>query len=496
MPHSIPERPQTGSIKANFAKSSGWGMLGTGADNLIQFIIFAVLARILDVAELGIVAFAIVLIDLCSVFVLGGLPEALIRAPRWEHHVASVCFTINMLMALFFSACLTIAGFTVIQQGYGPGSGAVIAALSLIFVIDASRAVHVAKLRREFNYKNLAVRGTIAGITAGAGSIWMATAGFGVWALVFQRLCYVSIMTLATWVSARFVPRLSLSRSVIAELSHFGIRATFSRLLEIANLRITDLVVGVFFGPVPVALYRVGGRGLDAMRRLFVRPIQDAAFSALSRLEGAHAIGRAYHRVSRAGALVTFPMFIGLAVIAPDFTVLLFGEKYTQSGLIMAILALGGLPAMMTLFTTAALMAAGEAHVALRVNVMTALSNLVFTLAFVPLGPVGAAAGNCFAQFAVVPYNLAQMHRSLHFSWRTAIGGLMAPLLAALAMGAVLWGTSRYLLSGLSPTLSILLLLPLGAIIYLLALLTGGRRYLQEMMLELRPLLPARLRRG
>jgi O-antigen/teichoic acid export membrane protein len=197
--------------------------------------------------------------------------------------------------------------------------------------------------------------------------------------------------------------------------------------------------------------------------------------------------------VTRTAALFTFPIFFGAAVTAPEFTVLMFGEKYAQSGGIMAVLALGSIPATITLFTAAAVMAAGSAKAVLRSNMVAAGSNLLLSAVLTPFGTLGAAVGSSISQFVITPYNLWLMRHALMVPGSLVLRAILPPLLAGGTMAGLLWSIKIFLLQGLSPALTILVLMSVGGVVYPAVLLVRGRRYLVDMAAELRPLLPARI---
>jgi O-antigen/teichoic acid export membrane protein len=470
-------------------------VVGTGADNLIQFLIFAVLARLLPVRELGFVAFAMLFIDVSRILVMGGLPQALVQREEWDDHVASVCFTYNTLMALIVAVLFAAIGGPLLEAAYGPGSGLVGASLGLIFFMEAVKNVHAAKLRRELRYKSLAVRGSLAGLLAGAVAIGLAIAGAGVWALVFQRLSYQMVVTVLTWRAARWHPRLALDRLVVRELMPFARRVTVSRGLEILNLRLPDLIVGFVLGPTSVAFYRVGTRALDALRRIVILPFQDASFAAFSQLRSEQAIASAFIRVSRAVVTVTFPIFLGSAAVGLQIALLLFGPKYGPTGAILAVLCIAGVPNTLILFAGSAFMAAGRPKVGTTINLTLALLNVVIIVPAAYYGDsLGAATGSMIATCACLPLTALLLRKRLQLRIADFVRALTRPAIISIAMAAAIWTLKSYVLPPMRPIAELSVLVPAGGIIYVALFALWGRSHLRELLLDLAPLLPARLR--
>ena len=487
------------SLKANFARGSGWMVLGASADFAMQFVVFAILARILSVSDLGVVAFALVLTDLGRIIVNGGTAELTVQRATWDDRFGSVCFTLTMILAVVCALLLGVVGGMLVEYHYRAGSGLPTAALSLIFLIEASRAIHGSKLRREFRYKELAGRAAIGTVIAGGIAVVLALRGWGVWALVMQRLLGQSVTTVLTWRAAKWRPQFLLDRAVLREIAPFSIRVTLFRALEVLNQRMPDLLVAVLLGPVAVAIYRVGARSLEAIIRIIVQPFQDAAFSALSRVGEPAAIGQALGRVTRAAALVVFPVFLGAAAVGTELTVLLFGAKYVPSGAVMTVLAIGGVSATMLLIISSAYLAAAQTRALLTANIAAISCNVVaIAIGSLLAGPTGAAAGTALTQLLMAPVGMLLMRRYLHLSPRDVMRGLATPLVAAALMALTLAAVRIWALP-LAPDMPLavrlVVLIGLGGVLYPAFLLIAGRRYLAGLLQEVRPLLPGPIRR-
>jgi PST family polysaccharide transporter len=466
---------------------------GTAADNVVQFIIFAVLARLLSLRDLGIVAFTIVFVELSRVFVSGGVSATVVQRAKWDDHVSSVLFTYNAAMAVIVTALFAVVGGPLIQHFYGNGAGLVAVALALVFLIDAIKVIHAGKLRREMRYRSLAVRGSIAGVVSGVVAIGMALAGAGVWSLVFQRLANQSVLTWLTWRASGWQPKLKVDFAVLREVMPFSARVTLTRGLEALNQRIPDFLIGVIAGPVGVALYRVGTRALDTMRRIVLFPFQDASYSAFSRLRSPIAIATAYLRLSRAVATVTFPVFIGLTVVAAEITVLLFGKKYEASGDIFAVLAVAGIPNTLMMFAASAFMAAGQPRIGnFTSGVLVTLNLALITPLAFQFGSLGAAVGNLLALSAVLPVVVALLKSRLGLRVGDLASAVGIPALLSAAMAGALWAIKLRVLPPMNNLAEVAILISAGVLLYTAMFALWGRGHLRELLTDLQPVFPER----
>jgi O-antigen/teichoic acid export membrane protein len=97
--------------------------------------------------------------------------------------------------------------------------------------------------------------------------------------------------------------------------------------------------------------------------------------------------------------LLGAPLAVGLAVTAPGVIGLLYGAAYAPAAAVLAVLALGSLPAFAAGASPAVLHATKRQDRLLRQGVLAAVVDVVLALALVPLaGALGAALASVVAQ--------------------------------------------------------------------------------------------------
>jgi PST family polysaccharide transporter len=483
------------SVRAKIFTSSIWSIVGAGSTMMSSFIVFALMARLLTPIDFGLVAFASVFIDITRRLVFGGLPDALIQRKEWDETAAATVFWMNLFASIVLAGLLAALA-TPLGAGYDSAALAgVLAALSLSLVIDALRGVHEARLRRDFGYKVLAIRMVVANVVGGVAGIAMAFVGFGVWALVAQRLVASLSQTLTVWYTVPWIPKLVFSRAECAKMLRFGLNLMGAGLIGQLSIRVPDFVLGVFLGPVALGLFRVASRSLYFLMQITVMPIQTTAYSAFSRLPDAPAVGRAYLRMTRATAFVAFPVFVGAAAVAPDFVVVCFGSQWQASGAIMAVLALAIAPVTLVHFAQPALAALGRTQLVLMSSVATFLMNAIAALATVSFGVVAVAAGQTARAHVSAPFALHMLRKGLGLTILRSLRSIMEPAAASALMAAVVVATRLSILEDVSPVVRLVICVILGAALYAGLLLAFARPYVVEIMLELLPTLPPAARR-
>ena len=432
------------STKKKFVSSSAWVAAGNGADNAIQFAIFAVLARLLPVSEIGVVALAMALIDVLRVVAGAGTSEAVIRRPSWDDEFASTAFWLNITIALLlcFVAVPVVLSFPALLRA--DGNVLAISCLFLLLIVDSLRAVHVAKLRKEFNFRNIAMRTVLSGVVSGIFAIGLAILGAGIWSLVAQRLLYGVLTTIQTWRAARWMPGRSFCWPVIVELIPFSLKVLGSRIIDIFSMRLPDFMIGIFFGAAALGFFKVGSRALDAVTQLVIKPVQFATLPALAEAGRNGRLSSSVLRMTRFFAVIICPAMIGSGVLADDLVRLFFSGRYLPSASIMQILAASALPATLSFFIGPALVAKNQA------GYMLVLSSLQLCLTALCMFLFGreditvAAVSIVVSQFLWVPACIYVLHKVFDIALGEIIPATAKPFTAALFMGALVAYCKRF----------------------------------------------------
>jgi O-antigen/teichoic acid export membrane protein len=483
------------TIKNLVFAGSLWTMAGSFAGQFCSFVIFVILARLLSPYEFGLVAFLALFIDLTRGVIVGGIPEALIQRKIWSVAAAHTAFWLNMAATFTFVA-LAFAGALLIQHSSGSSLTAwLFVALSLTLTIDGARAVHEAYLRRHFSYKLLAVRTVLASIVGGIVGIAAALAGFGVWALVVQRLVTSLVQTATVWRLADYTPRLYVRRDEIRPLLSFSSKVMVGRLMAQMNARLPDFVIGSVAGPAALGLFRVASRSLNFLVQLFVTPLQTTMLSAFARLKDREAVTRAYIRFTQVCAIVLFPAFLGSAAIAPDFIRLCFGEKWSGGAWIMVVLSLAVFPRALVHFFQPAMQAIGKPQLAIGPEATRLVIGAVIVTAASLAGPLAAAVGDTARRYVSIPQSLRILHDELGLPPSRLIRAIAVPMLCSLAMCGTVVLLQPIWLADWSAAGRLAICVAAGAMVYVGLLLAFARTFLAGVLDSARHGLPKRLRR-
>jgi O-antigen/teichoic acid export membrane protein len=371
------------SLASKFRKGVAWSVIGNIGNNLVSFLVFAIVARLVEPQEIGIIAFAMVFIELGRVFIGAGVPDLIIRQKEWDDAYAMLCFWLNFAGAVFSALVVVFVVSPLASAYFAEGVSSVLDVLAICFILDSVRVVPESKLRRSMNYKSLARRGVSANFLAGAVAIVLALQGWGIWALVVQRLLSSLLTTVFTLYVARWVPHGRAVGDLGATLSHSA-GLIGAALMRILADRLPDLLFATFLGPAAVGIYRVGARGFEALVQFAINPVQSASLGAYAANSHQGTLEQSFLRSLAIASLIIFPIFFGAAAVSDEFVELVFGPQWSNSAILMAVLCFSCPALLLGGLLQTALSAQHKTAVIFRLNLIKTVTTLLVLLIGTP----------------------------------------------------------------------------------------------------------------
>jgi O-antigen/teichoic acid export membrane protein len=309
----------------------------------------------------------------------------------------------------------------------------VLGVLCLLFLIVPIGGVHQAIMMRNLDFRRLAYRNIVANVFSGVIGVGMAFAGFGVWALVAQRLSAAVALVVLVWFFSGWSPRRRFEARAVRDLFSFGLNLMFSQLLVQLNARTVEILTGASVGPAAVAFIRAGSRCVDTLSQVTFTPFHQVVLPLQARVAGDVTATRAtYAQLSRTSSIIMFPAFFGLIAVAGPLIRLIFGPSWSPSADAVQIIALSVLPLQFNVLMLSSLAAAGRPRLVLVWSIVQVLVGVSAIIASAHLGWRWMLAANVGRSYALLPIGLFVLYRA------TGIG----PLLVVRSIGPAAMASS------------------------------------------------------
>jgi O-antigen/teichoic acid export membrane protein len=353
--------------------------------------------------------------------------------------------------------------------------------LSLQFLLLVFETLPRARLEQGLDFRSQSLISLGANWLGGLTTLTLASTGWGVWALVWGRLVSTAATTLALNVAAPSLCLPSFSLAMVRRALSFGGIVTLERGAWQFFSDADKVIGGRLWSDVTLGLYSVAQDLATMPMHRTGSLISSIGLPAFSQVQGRLDDLRFYLlKATRITSVLSFPIFIGLAVTAPEAIAVLLGAKWPAAAPLLQILALIMPLRMVSTLLPPALWSIGRPGISAGNVLIAALVIPSACLIGAQWGAVGMAMAWLGAYPLVFGITLQRSGGVLGLGVEDFGRAMRAPALASLAMAGVVIGT-RYLLPEHAGAVArLLVLVPAGALTYLAALLGLERGALRE----------------
>lgn len=476
------------SLRSKVISGLFWSVVQSWGTKLFTLLLFMVLARVLGPHELGVFAAAMVVLAFVGIFVDQGLSEAIVQRAQITVQQLNTVFLINFVLALLIVVLLwfiapLIAGYLKIAE-----LTAILRVASFGVLVSATCFSQQAMNKRNFRYRWLAICALVSTLVGGAVAVFFALRGLGVWSMVIQGLSTSVVSALMLWIKSQWRFSFDFDFTGVRGLFSYGLNRLASSVLDFANTRYIEIFLAAALGPVALGLYSVGVRVYQALMQALSASILDVALNGFSRLVPDRlALVAAYYQAITLTAAVAVPVFCLLAVIAPEATIVLFGNKWADSADIMRPMALLGAVQVLQFYNVTILNAIGKPSVGLKLMVLKVVTTFL-TLWIVREQSLSTIVYAFIAsQLVTTLPGFYLLRRFVGVSLRTVVSRIVPFLLGSLFVIAAVESARTFdTLMQLLPLVRMLLLSLLGVVIYAVCVYVLARSSLSELMAVLR----------
>ncbi len=449
------------------AAGAFWNGISQWGAGLIALVSLVVMARLLGPEALGLFALVMAPIALAYVFVEGPLGESLVQMREAEPGHVDAIFWAGFGAAICFVLVLTAARAPIADVLQAPQIAQLLPAAACLLLGAAAAGAPVALMQRRMQLKKLALIEGATSILGSVTGIIAALTGFGVWSFIAAE--FARVFTRCLWVAAaaEWRPGFHARARHVKDIAAFNAFAIGARLMANAEDVIARIAVSAFLGQAALGYFTIATRLVERLNGLLVGPIGAVATPTAARgREDPQSVRALLNAGTRLTSIAAYPAFIGLALTAPILAPLAFGEAWSQSALVMQIVALVGLRSAVTAFNGGIIRAYGRADW----HFWMVASGTAFVALLMPLAaPYGLAA----AAFVLLARSLLTWPMSA-----LAIKRLIAyPLRDQFTVGAEALAASLIMAAALMLFLPFSHLLALDAVRLALAILLGAIVY-------------------
>ena len=459
------------SLKKKATKGSIWTSLTRTGINVVDFLVYAYLARVLTLEEFGLAGFCFLFIEFANTLVNAGVNQNLVQRDKWEDRYAASTMTFVAGMGVVVVLGILGIGAPIAYFSYSELAAWVVASLAPITLVTSLQVVVSGKLLREFKNKQMGVAKFCATLISATTIVILAEIGYGLWALIIGKLVNAVIQYLLLIYVAKFKPYFHFNRDDNKELIRFCLPLFGMTVMNFLHRKASNLFTGIVLGPASFALLAAAHKGELVINQVTMSSINTMVVPSFSRVEDKTKLGGLYVKMVSITAIIVLPIFLGLAAIADPFITVAFGEKFAPSAEFMTISAFGMIPSVVAWFLPNLLIANGKTKEAFNLTLLNIVSSVFVAGATIWFGVKIMLISVVVSAFVLLPVRLWIVDRHIRISKTDLFKAIFPSIFASLSMFTFLILIKERLATYLSNDIFLLVgLVALGGVTFVLVL--------------------------
>ena len=337
-------------LKLKTARTLKWNTIDKFSSQVLYAVTGIVLANVVSKAEFGLVGAILVFQAFASLFVDSGFSTALIQRKNPTETDYSTVFWFNLGMSVMLYAVLWLCAPWIDSIFHAEGQLIPLARVMFVtFIINATAIVQMNRLMKQMTVKMIAVSNVIGLVVSGIVGIWLALAGWGAWAIVWQSIVLATVKSAVLWLTSSWVPRMEFSIESLRSIFSVGAGVMASSFLNTIFMNIYSFMIGAHYNLVQLGNYSQADKwskmGVMSLSQVFT-----ASFLPIlsAKQDEKREFARMLTKINRFTCYVTFFVMGLLLVSSTQIFHVFFDTKWDSAILMFQLLVVRGIFTVIT----------------------------------------------------------------------------------------------------------------------------------------------------
>lgn len=333
------------SLKNKALNGVKWTSLSSIITAIIGIAQLSILAHYLEASDFGLMAIVSVIIGFSALFMDLGISASIIHRQDITHIQLSSLYWLNiasgvLLFILIYSLAPIIAAFYN-EHELVP----IIHLLAITFVISAIGNQYAILIQKNLRFNTMAKITMVSSFLGFVVAVSLAVNNYGVYSLVYASLVTILIETIINVIIGvkEHRPTFVYKHSEITSMISFGMFQMGERSINYFNSQFDVILIGKLLGTEALGIYSVA-KNLSMRPAQIINPIiTKVTFPIMAKVQDdTLQLKNIYLKTINYLSSVNFPIYVLIALLAEPIILILFGEKWNDSIIILQILSLYG----------------------------------------------------------------------------------------------------------------------------------------------------------
>ena len=410
-----------------------WSSIHKMAIVLLGFISGIVLARLLTPHDYGVIGMLSIFLAVSQTFIDGGFGSALIQKKNPTNEDYSTILYWNLGLS-FFLYIILYACAPFVARFYNLSLLCdVLRVEGIVLIINAARIVQRNQLRKQLQFKKIAIINVSSNVIGLAFTIYWAWIRWGVWALVAQQLLVSLLTTSLYWITAKWKPLLVFSKKSFMELFGFGGFILLSNLFNTLCNNIQPLLIGKVYNSSTLGFYSKARSTENYASTFLSSVLSQVSYPVLSEAQNDKTrIISILKKFTGASSFITFPLMLLMILLTKPIFTLLYTEKWLPCVPYFKLLCIAGIAISLQNINYFAVAAIGKSKEIMKWTIVKRVSGLVLTITGLWLfGIYGMIVGSVATAWLIYTINAAMVSKYIGYTNWQQLKDLLPILLSS-----------------------------------------------------------------
>jgi len=467
--------------KESIGRGAIWSILNNTVSQVLVLAVFLVTARFVSIEAFGIMAICIVVIEGFRQIAIEGIATAITARKNPDERDYSACFLLTLGISFIGAAVVYLAAFPLAALFKNPDIGPALQIVAALLPAIGLSRTHEEWLTKHMKFKSLALRSLISILIGGAVGITMAVNGFGLISLITQQLLTALIGVIFLWTASGWRPSFKTDLDAMMRLFH---ESRFIFLTNTTNFVTyqTDIFFATYYlGAAATGIYNAGKRIILALSMIISNALGRVTLPTFANVQDdLITLRSSYLQAVSYTTTLTAPIYAGLMALSSPIILILLGPTWAEAAPVVAILALSAFIVTFGQYNNNILLVRRKSHVQSILSLVYAITNIIVFVIFARYGLIALAWAYSLRVLILFPISVTITLRTLGLSPLAYLKTLYPAIPAAIGMAAIVYEAS--LLLSLHAIFEVMILVPVGAVIYGALLFLMDRKGTMEMI--------------
>jgi teichuronic acid exporter len=424
------------SIRQNFFSGVFWTGIGKYSNYFIQILLTVILARLLTPSDFGLIAMVLVYNGFIDTITEGGISSAVVQKKELTNNQLSSSFWFSLFIGVGF-VVLTFFISEYLEAFFEMNDLAIVAnVLCFNFLIVSVTSVPLGILRRDYEFKKIAVFDISATFIAAITAVWMALNGFGYWSLVWNILIRNGFNFIPIFFSSKFRPAFTYKFSDVKLILGYSAYLSGFRSINYWARNADNFIIGKFLGSSSLGFYDQAYKLLRIPIQLINGIINPILHPILSSMKNDPVkMKEGYLKVIETIAIISFPIGVVFILNADVIITLLWGSQWVDSIPIFRILAFLTLIQPITSTAGSVFMSTDKVNQLFWIGLFNSIIMILSFIIGLPFGASGIALSYTIAFFGLVtPITLYYVFKIFKINFHDIINTFKSPLIILISI--------------------------------------------------------------